>query len=184
MTTRQEGIEFGGERLVFNYTDRADYEVIDSLRLGLELVRSSDADAPEGFDMLTGNVPKDSEASVVVRALGEDVQEIGDSSSVSSLPINSRANISGAYKTNLAIFESEVPFVLDVLKAAEAEADEKPQLNIPHGFFSSSIEMLSSETVKQAHKNVIKPIALKPRLKKVEGGGEDPGRSSAQLAAA
>lgn len=184
MTTQQNGIEFGGERFVYKFKDPIDYQVIDSLRLGLELVRNSGAESPEGFDVLVGNVPKDNETDVVVRALGEDVQEIGDSSSVSSLPINSRANISGAYKTNLAIFESEVPFVLDVLKAAEAEADEKPQLNIPHGFFSSSIEVLSSETSRQSHKKVIKPIALKPRLKKVEGGGEDPGRSSAQLAAA
>lgn len=183
MTTRQNGIEFGGERLLLDPKKSADYEVIDSLRLGMELVRNSESEVPEGFNGLAADASLENETKAATSALSENVQEIGDSAAVASLPVDARARISGAYRTSLAVFEGEVQTVLDVLQAAEVEAEEKPQLKIPHGFFRSSIEHLSSEDFKRTHKKAVEPIQLKPRLSKVEGGGETtPSRAALEAA--
>lgn len=143
--------EVNKEAIVLRTTDESDRETIFAISRGVPMVEFSEIwgeqfDEPDHAEHIHLRTSPNDEV-LAMRAQREGV-DIGESSTVMSLPLETRLQLLGDKVTSLVIHGDEVLPLVDIMRSAEfiASSEDKPELPIePEVFGRAAMRLYAGE---------------------------------------
>lgn len=143
--------EINKEAIVLRTTDESDKETIFAISRGVPMVEFSEMwaeqfdelDHAENIHLNTG--PND---EVLAKRAQKEGVDIGETSTVMGLPLETRLQLLGGDATSLVIHADEVLPLVDIMRSAEfiADAGNKPELPIaPEVFGRAAMRLYAGE---------------------------------------